>query len=107
MGEWRYSSIASRHGRFTPGERAPGYPLIRMLGGPNSRSGHGDEETEIRDPLLPGIEHQSSSPLPSQYTDWATRTPDIKKLQVSETCVVYKCMETTCLDSLTYEYEHV
>jgi len=38
-GEWS----ASRSGRFTRREEPP-YPLVRKLGGPQSRSGHGVEE---------------------------------------------------------------
>jgi len=39
-GEWS----ASHPSYFTPGERAPWYPLDRKLGGPQSRSGRGGEE---------------------------------------------------------------
>jgi hypothetical protein len=36
--------IASRPGRFTSGVKSRRYPLDRRLGGPQSRSGHGDED---------------------------------------------------------------
>jgi len=39
-GEWS----ASRPGRFTPQGKNPWYPLDRMLGAPQSRSGHGGEQ---------------------------------------------------------------
>jgi hypothetical protein len=45
-GEWS----ASRHGRFIPRERAPFYPLIRRLVGPQSRSGGGGEEKTFPTP---------------------------------------------------------
>jgi hypothetical protein len=37
-----------------PQEKRPRYPLDRMLGGPQSRSGHGGEEKNSQPP--PGIE---------------------------------------------------
>jgi hypothetical protein len=40
-GEWS----ASFPGRFTPGGKCPRYLLDRRLGGPQSRSGRGGEET--------------------------------------------------------------
>jgi hypothetical protein len=49
-GEWS----ASRPGRFTPRERAPGYPLDRRLSVPQSHSGRGGEENISQPP--PGIE---------------------------------------------------
>jgi hypothetical protein len=38
---------ASRPGRFTPMVKSPWYPLDRRLGGPQSRSGRGDEKKKI------------------------------------------------------------
>jgi hypothetical protein len=45
-GEWS----VSRPGRFTPGKRAPRYPLESRLGGPQDRSGRHVEE-KILDPI--------------------------------------------------------
>jgi hypothetical protein len=56
VGKW----VASRPGRFTPGETAPLYPLDKRLGGPQSRSGRGSEEKEVLP--LPRIKSRSSSP---------------------------------------------
>jgi hypothetical protein len=44
-GEWS----APRPCRFTPGERVPGFPLDRRLGGPQNRSGQCGE-VKILDP---------------------------------------------------------
>jgi hypothetical protein len=41
-GEW----WASHHGRFTPGKK-PRHPFDNRLGGPQSRSGSGDEEKSL------------------------------------------------------------
>jgi hypothetical protein len=62
-GEWS----ASRPGRLTPRGKNPRYTLDRILGGPKSRSGHGEEEKNFQP--LPRIESRSSSPEPSGYTD--------------------------------------
>jgi hypothetical protein len=62
---------ASRLSRFTPGERAPWYPLDRRLGGTQSRSGHGGEEK------IPSPHRESNprtpivQPVAQRYTDWA------------------------------------
>jgi hypothetical protein len=54
-GEWS----ASRPGRFCTRERAPWYPLVRGLGGPQSRSERGGEEKNSE--LSPGIELRTQS----------------------------------------------
>jgi hypothetical protein len=71
MGEWRYGStfldLCTRWGwvtNITPLPlyvlgKSPQYPLIRRLGGPQSRSGRCGEE---KNPALSGIESGSSSP---------------------------------------------
>jgi hypothetical protein len=56
-GEWS----ASRPGRFTLREGAPGYPLDRRLGGPQSRSGLGGEEKISQ--TLPGLEPPITQPV--------------------------------------------
>jgi hypothetical protein len=68
-GEWS----ASRPCRFTPGERAPWYPLDRRLVGPQSCSGRCGEKTNLE---LLGIESRLSSPyIACCYTSWAVPTP--------------------------------
>jgi hypothetical protein len=54
-GEWP----ASCHGRFTPGDTAPRYPLDRRMVGLQRRSGSCGEKTNL---ALPGIEPESPSP---------------------------------------------
>jgi hypothetical protein len=49
-GEWS----ASRPDRFAPHGKSPWYPLNRRLGGPQIRSGCGDEEKNSQPP--PGVE---------------------------------------------------
>jgi hypothetical protein len=52
-----------------PQGKNPWYSLNRMLGGPQSQSGHGGKEKNSQP--LSGIYLQSSSSQPSHYTDWA------------------------------------
>jgi hypothetical protein len=70
-GEWS----ASRSDHFTPGERAPRYPLDRRLGGPQSRSGRrGEKEildhTGTRTPTPFVVQ-----PVASRYIDYAIPAP--------------------------------
>jgi hypothetical protein len=65
--EW----LASRFGRFIPGEKNPWYPFDRRLDGLQSRSGRCEEEKNLVS--LPGIELRPSSPA-RRYTDWAVVT---------------------------------
>jgi hypothetical protein len=50
---------ATRPGRFTPGEKSPGYPLDRRLGGLQSCSGLGSLDKKSLP--VPGIESLLSS----------------------------------------------
>jgi len=52
------------------------YTLDTKLGGPQSRSGRGDEENSL---TLPGIEPRSSIPYSSQYTDRAIPAEEDRK----------------------------
>jgi hypothetical protein len=61
--EW----LASRPGRFTPGER-PRYPLDRRLGGPQSRSGRRGEEKIV---APTGTQTRLLGHPASRYTDYA------------------------------------
>jgi hypothetical protein len=67
-GEWS----ASRPAALPPGGNRPRYPLDRELGGPQSRSGHG--EVKIPDPtgleLRPSVVQQ----VGSRYTDYTIRS---------------------------------
>jgi len=56
---------AARPGRTLPPGKTR-YPLYRMLGGPQGRSGRAES-------LVPtGIRSRTFQPVPSRYTDWAT-----------------------------------
>jgi hypothetical protein len=52
LGIMEVSGSASCHGRFVPGERAPGTHWIRRQGGPQSRSGQREENILT----VPGLE---------------------------------------------------
>jgi hypothetical protein len=56
-------------------EKSPWYPLDRMLGGLQSRSGHGSEEKNSQPP--PGIEpyHLDHPTRSSALYHWATLAP--------------------------------
>jgi hypothetical protein len=87
MGEWmyRYTFSWPRHylevsgelhapAALPPGEE-PRYPLDRRLGGPQSRPGRHEEE-KILDPTWTRTPTpQSSNPVASRYTDYATPNP--------------------------------
>jgi hypothetical protein len=47
-----------------PQGKSPLYPLDRKLGGPQSRSGRGDEEKNSQSPPI-------IQPVAQRYTDWA------------------------------------
>jgi hypothetical protein len=52
-----------------PQQKSPWYPLNRRLGGPQSRSGRGDEIPSPRresNPRTPIVQH-----VAQRYTDWA------------------------------------
>jgi hypothetical protein len=71
-GEWS----ASRSGRSTSRGRTPGW---RRLGGPQSRSGHGDEEKISQQ--LPGLEPPIVQPVDQHYTTELSQfTKDISKI---------------------------
>jgi hypothetical protein len=72
MEEWRHSpTILDLSGSFTPwpiyslGSR-PRYKLDRRLCGPQSRSGHCEEEKNL---ALPGIELRAVQPVTHRYAD--------------------------------------
>jgi hypothetical protein len=71
LGTRRRWVIASSPGRFTPSERAPGSPLHRRLGGPQSRSGRGGEEKNSQ--LPPGLESPIIRPAGQRHTTELTR----------------------------------
>jgi hypothetical protein len=82
MGKWRYSSTYLDLGTrlrwevsFTPGERAPRYPLDRRLGGPQCRSGHWRREKSC----TAGNRTRAVEPVASRYTDWALPAPHSHK----------------------------
>jgi hypothetical protein len=60
------------HGQVAlpPGERAHRYPLDRMLGGPQSRSGRCGEEKNL---APAGTRIPDDQPVARLYTDWAIR----------------------------------
>ena len=62
--EW---GSASRPGYSLPPGKTR-YPLYRMLGGPQGRSG---QVRKISPP--PGLDPRTVQPVDSRYTDWATR----------------------------------
>jgi hypothetical protein len=71
-GEWS----ASRPSRFTPGERAPRYPLDRRLGGPQSRSARrGGENILDRTGTRTPTTYLVVQPVTSRYTDYAIPAP--------------------------------
>jgi hypothetical protein len=68
-------SRCSRPDLFTPGERAPRYPLDRRLGGPQNRSGRRGEE-KILDPT------GTRTPTPRPYSQSLYRLSYVGKKEM-------------------------
>jgi hypothetical protein len=77
-GEWS----ASRHGRFTPGERAPGTHWIGGQVGP--RACLNDEKRKFL--TLPGRELRPVQPVASRYTDCDIPAPRYQNLILKNIC---------------------
>jgi hypothetical protein len=73
-GQWS----ASRPGRPTPGERAPGTQWIGGLGGPQSRSGRRGEEKILHPTGTRNSDPSVVQPIPSRYTDYAIPAPKVE-----------------------------